>query len=1473
MKRIFLFYIIFFKLNYIISTTDCSSNCKKCDSIKICTKCENSYSLIGIKEYSINNEITCTNVDLTTYYFVTSEGVHYPCTNDDYVYFRGDNTKCYKRDVLAINDYYTYDVNNKMFYPCNDGYYGIDNCKECIYSDSTLKCLKCKNNYVFLDNDFNTCYLVDSLNNNEYYKVDDYNYASCTNINNCLYCSNKNTCIQCQGDYFLVNFNHKDCILGTEITPSDEYYLEDYTYYSCGLNGGVSNCKKCISKTSCTECESGYTIIDDDLTTCVEKSSLNSQLYYTLDNGINYKSCKNIPDKYCLECEIINSVDTNNLEINCNKCQDGYIFLDNVKTHCFLEESLNNEYYKVDNNNYKSCSSSIARCTTCESENHCLTCEENYGVLDEDYSQCQNIDAGLTAKTIFKEDIFYYSCSIIEGCEKCDARNNCLETVSDYYCILNGIPMKLNKIKDPYYYSGFDCYPCSIGVSNCQLCSADNICYQCKEGYTIIDEDRGNCVYRAGYSNNDQYFTLDNGINYYSCGSNLNEKAIENCEKCEYNKNLEKNNCIKCVDTYIILDDDGSICISQTSIQSQIDDNKMIDNGDNTKYYTCNKIIANCDTCDALDNCLTCKQNYIFLNDDKSKCLDKNNYISGHYYSNDGINYYSCLDNCFDCDNGSTCEKCDEGYELNEDFKNKCEKTLYDDNDIKENCVYITKKIEEDEDEDEDDVNNINLDDLINNLIHDDYYPLYSNNKHYLVKYINEKINYTIIVFKNDQCSLYLYEDNIFHINSSEIINELKKYSISNEIIECIVIYKNQTGISFFENIDGSNINIKDLCPSCLQKKYIINYNYKNKLTNDIGEKLTEVIGNENIDIFNENSEYFQTFCKILQIEGIDMPLNKRKYLLYQGNLSYNLNDSNKGDLYACNVQCTLIDNNPENYTSECACDLYYDIKNFIKYANNIEEKHNEVEYNKSEIDDDYYFLNNSKDSFEMFTCSNYAFTGENIKKNAGFYVVFFSFTSQVGCLIFLFCKIKINSFAKLLVIANPPPFKQKNKKEEQKGEIDENNKKRVVKRVTDIDYYLTSTEEAKNNNINNTNLPSSQKRFNSNENENVINVENQNNFEHNGEIHHQRLNIFNNNYVTPSTIKLGSKKNYKENSSNKDTNNDEDLFSQDQNSEMDYYPVIKFIEYDVNVYRDIGYSYEQKDIKELRKKYEGIKVIQYNLLNKNEKTKLLPLIYKSLLKDHLPYKYGIYYDKRKFLSFYLYLLCLRNPIINLFINSNNNSQNFIPFSVKLIKIIFTGIMILFFNALFINQKYIYNKYNYFDEKFNFKKMLISDTINSSEKLIYSINHSFVNSILSYIIIMIIDSFLNWLFSIRRRVKNLLDEYYEIDSGRNSTVSRYNKERKNFEKDLLHVSDLKTIYIWITIIFYIFMIIFFIYLVNFCSIYKGVVADLFLGALWTFIIYIFMPFLSTLIISGLRYLGLKVKILFFYNLSRILMEI
>ena len=1465
-NRIFFlyYYILFLKIDYIISDV-CSQDphCTLCYSETICQKCEESYKLLGQ-----DNDVICSDAILDLYhYYDRDRGIYYPCTNNDYAYYKDDITKCYIKDALLVDNYYTYDPDNKYYYPCNDGDYKVDYCYRCNYLNDRqhVKCLECILNYAFIDNIYSECVPIESLGNT-YYKIEEGHYGKCSlAIERCNECKNKNVCIKCDNNYYLVNFKKNKCVYIEEINLNEHYLSSDgFTYYSCGLNEGVPNCKICNgNKDECIECESGYSILDDDKTKCIKEINLKSELYYTLDNGKNYKSCIYYGNN-CIQCKVINFVDETNFSMKCFKCKEGYVYLNGDFSQCFLEESLNNEYYKVDKYNYKSCeNSAVENCHTCESENHCLTCNSDFGILDENYKQCQDISTGLSEKTIFLENSLYYSCSKIEGCKKCNARNDCIETISDEYCILRGEVKRLNKINDPYYYfTDFQCHLCDESIENCLLCPSSNKCYQCKEGFSYINEL--NCDFSSSYSNKDEYFTIDNGIHYYGCGQTINEKAIDHCQKCEYNSNLKVNKCIKCITDYIILDDDGSFCYPLSTINTLISQNKIFGSSASTKYYTCNKVIPNCDKCDNFDNCLTCKDNYIYLNNDKSKCLDKNNYINGHYYSNDGINFYSCINNCYECENTSECKKCDKGYELNDD--NRCDLILNEDKDIKDNCIYITQRIEDDDS----DFNNV-----INTLV-SNYQDLYSHYKNYFVKYINEELNYIVVIFKNDKCSLYLYEDSNIKINTNELITELKKYSISKDIIQCIIMYKNYTAFSFFENKDGQQIEIQNKCPSCLQKKYNINYNYKNKLIEDLGEKLTEVISEQDVDIFNEKSEAFQTFCKSLQIDGIDIPLNKRNYLLYKGNLSYNLGDISKGDLYACNLECTLINNNPETFTSECSCDINYDLTNFYSYVNEIEENNNNIERNETKINDNYNFLNNSKDTFDMFTCSKYAFTGKNLKKNAGFYVVSFSFVSQAVSLIALLFKLKINSFAKLLILANPPPYKTKNKLENKND--NEDKPKRIVKRVTDIDYYFTNIEDSKNNKINNSNIPSSQKRFHlekENEKENENENENDNNFQDNGEIHHQRLNIYNNNYVTPDTIKLGIKKNKINNNLNNEneTNNDEDLFNGENNSEMNYYPVMKFIEYDINAYRDIGITQDQKDIKQLRKRYEGVKLIQYNLLNKNEKTKILPLIYKSLLKDQLPHKYGVYYDKRNFCNFYFYLICLRNPIINLFINSNSNSQNFIPFSVKLIKIIFLGIMILFFNALFINQKYIYDKYIFFDKKFNFQKLLISDIINSSEKLQYAIKHSFLNGIYAYIIIMVIDTFLTWLFSIRRRIKNLLDEYYDIESGKNASVSRYNRESKNFEKELLQVSDLKKIYIWITVFFYVFMIIFFIYIVNFCSTYKGVVEDLFLGGLWSFIFYFVIPFFSTLIITGLRYIGIKCKIECVYNLSRTLMEI
>ena len=162
-------------------------------------------------------------------------------------------------------------------------------------------------------------------------------------------------------------------------------------------------------------------------------------------------------------------------------------------------------------------------CLRCENNHKCISCKDNYGILDKDYSQCKDISTELTQKTIFNEDGLYYSCSIIEGCKRCEGRNQCIETISDNYCILEeSSVIKLNEINDLYYYleDGNKCISCSSGtqgIPNCHLCSLSsnsNNCYQCKEGYSIVNNDRSHCLISLEYSINNEFFTIDNGINY-----------------------------------------------------------------------------------------------------------------------------------------------------------------------------------------------------------------------------------------------------------------------------------------------------------------------------------------------------------------------------------------------------------------------------------------------------------------------------------------------------------------------------------------------------------------------------------------------------------------------------------------------------------------------------------------------------------------------------------------------------------------------------------------------------------------------------------------------------------------------------------------------------------------------------------------------------------------------------------------------
>ena len=259
MKNIFisLFFIIIFQIRNIFSSkrnlstcTAGSNNCAECDtSSSVCIRCLSTFALKGTNEGDANDVITCVSeTSVSTGYYQSSNGVYYPCNSFE------DNGICYRKDILAINNYYL--LENYKYYNCSTiktttsgEIRGRANCHECqiLTNTNTFKCTKCLPNYVFIQGDTdNICHSIEDAEiktSQRYYKIDNQYYGRCSNaITNCITCTSSSRCTQCDTNYYTINNAKYRCVLLSDITDINKYYLEDNTYYSCSLNGGVQNC-------------------------------------------------------------------------------------------------------------------------------------------------------------------------------------------------------------------------------------------------------------------------------------------------------------------------------------------------------------------------------------------------------------------------------------------------------------------------------------------------------------------------------------------------------------------------------------------------------------------------------------------------------------------------------------------------------------------------------------------------------------------------------------------------------------------------------------------------------------------------------------------------------------------------------------------------------------------------------------------------------------------------------------------------------------------------------------------------------------------------------------------------------------------------------------------------------------------------------------------------------------------------------
>jgi len=168
----------------------------------------------------------------------------------------------------------------------------------------------------------------------------------------------------------------------------------------------------------------------------------------------------------------------------------------------------------------------------------------------------------------------------------------------------------------------------------------------------------------------------------------------------------------------------------------------------------------------------------------------------------------------------------------------------------------------------------------------------------------------------------------------------------------------------------------------------------------------------------------------------------------------------------------------------------------------------------------------------------------------------------------------------------------------------------------------------------------------------------------------------------------------------------------------------------------------------------------------------------------------------------------------------------------------------IFINSMTITQNYFKKKYEYFNKKYEIEESEnIKLKIDPLERLSYAMKHCFPEVIITFIICMIAQFIINFIFfGIRREL----------------CLIAINEKKENMNKEVQKlIKKTKIRYIIFSFINLVFMIIFFVYLTNFTTAYSGGALDYIGAGIWTFIFLQILPFISSLIITFLRYYGIK----------------
>ena len=623
--------------------------CTKCvvENCKTCSKTQCNYCKDGFVLFNFTKCVTeCPNG------YINIDGVCAKCNNDLCKKCSDDLstcTKCYTPEYVLKEGECVTECGEKYFQSgeicknCGDG------CKDCI---NEYTCANCLDNYYNKDGKCVTdC--GDGLRENK--KTG--KCESCK-VNNCKNCpKDADVCSQCiEGKVLYNNECYDNC-------PSGSYLPSKTVEETVGESGDKCescplNCVKCTDGETCVKCNSNYVLQD---TVCQIECNDN---YYN-DNGV----CTKCENPNCLRCSVQDSE-------KCESCPSNKLFYDN---NC-VDECPDGTYQSEGR-----CLKCDATCRTCEeSATNCLSCVKGLVYQPNKEEKCVNeCDKGSVPVDGVCKDCTQKNCEIC----KTDNLDYCITPEPQNFTISGKV---VEQCPDgTFIESDRHCDYCK---ENCKVCENTNSCNECYNGYYL----KGNeCVDQCGNG----YVTDESNKKCIPCSSSCTQCKLEDtqcCSSCPVSQFLLNCDCLdKCPEKYWT-DYENSLCKSCNDVNCNICTNKgetcvkcsngYVLNSEGTKCIPlpcpdgtlevdgqCQKcLVDNCKNCPISTNvCGLCEKEKILVNEYKCgdscpegeyKELVKNK--EGYYYCE------KCADsNCLLCNDGKSCEKCNNGKVL---YNNKC---------------------------------------------------------------------------------------------------------------------------------------------------------------------------------------------------------------------------------------------------------------------------------------------------------------------------------------------------------------------------------------------------------------------------------------------------------------------------------------------------------------------------------------------------------------------------------------------------------------------------------------------------------------------------------------------------------------------------------------------------------------------------------------------------------------------------------